>query len=159
MRNKLVFFAVLPLVWCISSESIAQDYRTALGLRLGSSTGISVKHFIRSGTAIEGLLTTRWDGAMITGLYEGVGVAFREPNLAWYFGGGAHIGFWNSKPYWRDQYDSHSVFGLDLILGMEYTFDEVPLNLAFDWKPAINIIGYQGFWADEFALSIRFAFK
>jgi len=159
MRKKLVFVAAMLLAWCVSFQSNAQDYRTALGLRLGSSTGISVKHFIRPGTALEGLFTTRWDGAMITGLYEGVSMAFQEPNLAWYFGGGAHIGFWDSTPHWRDNSDSHSVFGLDLILGMEYTFDEAPLNLAFDWKPAINLIGYQGFWADEFALSIRFAFK
>lgn len=159
MRNKLVFLAAMAVAMCVAGVSHAQDYRTALGLRLGSSTGITIKHFTKRGAALEGLLTTRWDGGMITGLYEVVGNAFDEPNLSWYFGGGAHIGFWDSHPYWLDRGETRSVLGVDLILGLEYTFDEIPLNLGFDWKPAINLVGHQGFWADEFALSVRFAFK
>jgi hypothetical protein len=105
------------------------------------------------------LLTNRWDGFMITGLYEFAGRAFNEPNLGWYLGGGAHVGYWDRRPNRWDRGYARSVFGVDFILGLEYTFVDIPLNLAVDWKPMVNFVGYNSFWGDEFALSIRFAFK
>jgi hypothetical protein len=153
---------VLPVMLIILSleYSQAQDYRTALGLRLGSWAGVTAKHFLNPGAAIEGLLTSRWDGFVITGLYQFTGNAFSEPNLGWYLGGGAHVGFWSDKRRtWRNRGDSGSIFGVDFIVGLEYTFMQIPLNLALDWKPAVNLIGHHGFWGDEFALSIRFAIK
>jgi len=35
---------------------------------------------------------------------------------------------------------------------------EVPFNISIDWKPAYNLWGYSGFWADGGALSIRYIF-
>ena len=157
--RKLYFIVPIIMLFLSTGMSHAQEYRTALGLRLGSSTGLTVKHFLNPGAAVEGLLTSRWNGFLITGLYEVTGNAFDEPHLNWYLGGGAHIGFWDNDPYWRRAGDSGSVFGIDFIGGLEYTFQEIPLNLALDWKPAINLVGDRSFWGDEFALSIRFAFK
>jgi hypothetical protein len=152
---KIAFLALLFLA--AKQIVVAQDYRTALGLRVGSSTGVTVKHFLHPGAALEGLLTTRWDGFLITGLYEFTGNAFDEPNLGWYLGGGAHIGFWSERH--RSRRNGNSVFGIDFIAGLEYTFIDFPLNLALDWKPAIDLVGYHGFWGNEFALSIRFAIQ
>lgn len=157
MKNTLVFSVTLLLI--LSMEfCLAQDYRTAIGLRMGSSNGLTVKHFFNQGAAFEGLLTTRWDGFVITGLYEFAGNAFDEPNLGWYLGGGAHLGFRNNRNPNR-YYENGSIFGLDFIIGLEYTFIDIPLNLALDWKPAINLVGHHGFWGDEFAISVRFAIK
>ena len=75
-------------------------------------------------------------------------------------GAGAHVGFWNGKynPWW-DNERNYGVFGIDGQIGLEYTINEIPLNLAIDWKPAINIIGYSGFWGDEIGLSVRYTIK
>ncbi|MOA64483.1 hypothetical protein D3C78_1905470 [compost metagenome] len=71
-------------------------------------------------------------------------------------GGGAHIGSYRYK-YNHDDY--HEVnFGLDGILGLEYTFSGAPINIGIDWKPELNFTGYEGFYPDNFALSIRFTF-
>lgn len=48
--------------------------------------------------------------------------------------------------------------GIGGISGLEYSFDEVPINLGTDWKPVFNFIGYTGWWADGGALSIRYIF-
>jgi hypothetical protein len=40
---------------------------------------------------------------------------------------------------------------------LEYTFDEVPINLGLDVRPAFNLVGHTGFWADV-ALSVRYVF-
>ncbi len=142
---------------CLSFSSYSQNYNTGIGIRGGLSGGLSVKHFIGAGSALEGILFTRWAGFGITGLYE-IHREISAPNFDWYYGFGGHIGFWDGyddHPYFDDG-KSYTVIGVDGIIGIEYTFEVIPLNLSLDWKPALNLSGYSGFWGDEFALSIRY---
>jgi hypothetical protein len=130
-------------------------------LRGGFTNGLTVKHFTGDKAAFEFLLGSRWHGFDVTGLYEVHNRAFDTAGLKWYYGAGAHIGFWNGDYTYRDwgyQGTSYTVAGLDGILGLEYSFREVPINLSLDWKPAFNFAGYSGFWADGGALSIRYIF-
>ena len=81
--------------------------------------------------------------------------------MKWYFGVGGHIGFWNgdyTNHYWGEPGTTYTVVGIDGILGLEYSFSEIPINIGLDWKPAFNIVGYSGWWADGGALSIRYIF-
>ena len=126
---------------------------------MGYRRGLTLKHFVGSKAAFEGILSTRWSGFDITGLYEIHNIAFEVDRLRWYYGGGAHIGFWNGDNVtWGDEGSSYTVIGIDGILGIEYSFSEAPINIGIDWKPAINLVGYTGFWADGGALSIRYIF-
>jgi len=135
-----------------------QDYNTGIGLRIGSSSGFTIKHFIKDKSAIEGLLTTRWHGFDITGLYEIHNQAFDEDNLKWYYGFGAHLGFYDGDNVeWGAPGSTYSVIGIDGIIGIEYSFTEAPVNIGLDLKPALNLIGYTGLWA-EFGLSVRYIF-
>ncbi len=146
------------LVSCMVSLSNAQ-YNTGIGFRGGLANGLTIKHFTAKRTAIEGIISNRWKGFNITGLYEKHNPAFRVNRLNWYYGFGGHIGFWKGKDVgWADDDDDYTVIGIDGILGLEYSFYEIPINLSVDWKPAFNIIGYSGFWGDGGALSIRFIF-
>jgi len=154
--RKIVLTFILAI--SIVTLSSAQDYNTGVGLRGGCAQGVTLKHFVSSKAAFEGILSTRWAGFAVTGLYEIHNQAFEVDNLRWYFGGGAHIGFWNgSNVTWGDD-DQYVVIGIDGILGIEYSFTEAPINIGIDWKPAINIVGYTGFWGDGGALSIRYIF-
>jgi len=136
----------------------AQDYKTGIGLRAGFSSGLTLKHFKSRKVALEGLLTTRWQGFDVTGLYEVHNKAFEVNSLNWYYGGGAHIGFFNGNyAEWGINGTTYTVIGIDGILGLEYTFDEIPINLGIDWKPTFNLIGYTGIWS-EGALSVRYVF-
>lgn len=151
----------LTLILSVSIVTLisAQEYKTGIGLRGGFSQGITLKHFVSEKAAFEGLLSTRWQGFDITGLYEIHGQAFEVEHLNWYYGGGAHIGFWNGNNVkWGTPGTSYTVIGIDGILGMEYSFSEAPINIGIDWKPSINLIGYTGFWGDGGALSIRYVF-
>ena len=89
----LTFFMVISIVAFVS----AQEYKTGIGIRAGFSSGLTIKHFKNSKVALEGLLTTRWQGFDITGLYEVHNKAFDVDHLNWYYGGGAHIGFYNGN--------------------------------------------------------------
>ena len=146
------------IVFLAFSTAQAQDYSTGIGLRGGLANGITVKHFVSSNAAFEGILTTRWRGLGITGLYEIHGTAFDTDRLNWYAGFGGHLGFWDGRySNWGDD-RSYTVIGIDGILGLEYNFEEVPFNLSIDWKPAFNFYGHSGFWGDGGALSIRYIF-
>lgn len=154
------FFVSMLLVIGMSTHSQAQNYNTGIGLRGGTSQGITVKSFLNQTNAIEGILHTRWNGLLVTGLYE---IHKNIPNakgLMWYYGAGAHVGFWDDRvdrrPPWARENKSYTVLGADLIIGLDYTIPNSPVNLSLDYKPAFNLIGYSGVWADGVALSLRF---
>ncbi len=145
---------------CCSVFATAQDYETAIGFRGGFQQGLTIKHFIGSDAAIEGIIATRWKGYNITGLYEIHANAFDTPGLNWYYGFGGHIGGYNgynNHPYFHED-RFYTILGVDAILGIEYNISEIPINLSADWKPAFNIIGYTGFWGDQGAISVRYYF-
>ena len=158
MKKIIVCFAIMTI--SLSASLKAQDYFTAIGLRAGPYTGFTIKHFISTSDAVEGILTTRWGGFNITGLYERHGRAFDTDHLFYYFGGGAHIGVWtgNTSP-WFTGTQTYTVIGIDGILGLEYVFEEIPFNISIDWKPGFNLINNINFWGDEIALSFRYIIK
>ena len=142
----------------IAGLANAQDYKTGVGIRAGFSSGLTIKYFENHKAAFEGLLTTRWQGFDITGLYEIHNQAFDVEHLNWYYGGGAHIGFYDGNNVsWGTPGSSYTVVGIDGILGIEYNFREVPINIGIDWKPALNLVGYSGFWS-EGGISVRYVF-
>ena len=59
---------------------------------------------------------------------------------------------------WGEPGTKYTIIGIDGILGIEYNFEEVPINIGLDWKPAFNLTSYSGFWGDGGALSIRYIF-
>ena len=151
---KKIIIAAL-LVFFAFTQSNAQDYYTGIGFRGGLFNGLTVKHFVSQSNAIEGLLTSRWGGLQVAGLYEVHNQAFNTPGLNWYYGAGAHVGFWDSD---NDHYDESTVIGIDGILGIEYSIPGAPINIGLDWKPELNLVGGYDHWGDGGALSIRYIF-
>lgn len=146
----ILFISMLPFLQ-------AQEYSTGIGLRSGFANGVTLKHFQSSDVAIEGILTTRWHGFMVTGLLE-FHNDLDPSGLSWFYGFGGHVGFfggYNDHPWFDDDKD-YTVIGIDGILGLEYVFEAVPISLSLDWKPAINLNGNSGFWGDDGAFSIRY---
>jgi hypothetical protein len=139
--------------------SYSQDYTTGIGLRGGPSNGLTVKHFISQKAALEGILSTRWGGFGLTGLYE-LNVPIKSVSrLNFYYGLGGHIGSYDGKRNgWFKDDKNHTIIGIDGIIGLEYNFKEIPFNIGVDYKPGFNLIGYSGYWGDEGALSIRYIF-
>ena len=157
MMKKIVITTLLLIG--MGTVSNAQDYTTGIGIRGGLYNGIAIKHFIGIKSAFEVILATRWQGYNITGLYEIHTQAFNTPHLNFYYGFGGHLGVWNgANVSWVNDNLNHTVIGVDGILGLEYNFKEVPFNISVDWKPALNLIGYSGFWGDNGALSFRYIF-
>ena len=106
-------------------------------------------------------MSFRWDGVIITGLYEWQNPLPNAQGFDYYVGLGGHIGIFNDYDWDDDDDDDDSatVVGMDLIVGLEYTFAQAPFTIGLDYKPAFNFIGDNHVWADGFALNIRFNFN
>ena len=96
MKKIILLLAAVFLTVLLSN---AQDYKTGVGVRAGGFAGFNVKHFIAENKALEGTLHFRYGGFGVCGLYEVHVVAFQVPQLKFYYGFGAHIGFYDEKHY------------------------------------------------------------
>ena len=161
IKNPVVMrrFTFTIIFFCAAIAMVSgQEYNTSAGVRLGLFSGLTVKHFVNKKAALEGLFATRWQGFEITGLYEIHEQAFDVDNLYWYYGFGAHLGFYNGRHVeWGTPGSAYSVIGIDGVGGLEYSSHEVPFTVGIDLKPSLNLFGYTGFWTD-LALSVRYRF-
>ena len=161
MGNIRVFSLVVFMILFSGIEIQAQQYNTAIGVRAGFGTGFTVRHAMNSAVTLEGIALFQHKGFEFTGLYELQNPnAFDVDRLNWYYGFGGHIGFFDSSHPRRDDNEEGQfmTLGIDGILGIEYNFSEVPINLSVDWKPNIDLIGGTGFGGDSGALSVRYYF-
>ena len=142
----------------------AQDgtaYKTALGVRLSSSNAmqnnsISIKQFINEKTAIEGLLTFG-DPLAIGALLE-----FHKPlsasGLTYFYGAGGYIAFLKKVNVITQKTTTDPNFGAQGVLGLDYKFGNIPLNISLDWKPELNIVSDINFEPAAIGFSARFTF-
>lgn len=161
MKNVGVLTIVTLLsitVTNLKAQSMGSDYTTAVGAKF-YPTGLTVKHFIQENRALEGLLYLWGEGYRLTGLYEFYGDIAGVDGLKWYAGGGVHVGAFNDV--WKTDNpnkDHNTNIGLDGILGLDFKFTGVPINLSLDWQPSYNLTGYnylEGAWG---GLGIRYTF-
>jgi hypothetical protein len=149
----------------ISHLDANAQYTTALGVRLGGTSGFTIKHKY-STMAFEGILGVFQNGLSITGLLERQ-QSLNVEGLYLYYGGGLHLAFYNGSHYsrfGRDVTDTNTEgvgFGLNAIAGIEYRLPEnIPFAFSFDLKPFLEVGtgNYLGFAPDP-AISIRFIIK
>jgi len=151
MKRLFLTFLVAITIG-IFTTARAQDYRFALGVRLSNSTptlnnSVSAKYFVTNQTAVEGLISfgSRFGIGALLEIHKPLSGA----GFSWFYGGGAYIGFQSNDTY----------LGPTGIIGLDYKFNNIPLNLSLDWKPELDIIPSINFVPDAFALSARFTFK
>jgi hypothetical protein len=158
-NNKGVkrFSVILLFLFLAGARSFPQDYVTAIGLRGGTAVGINLKYFLTINSSLEAIAATRERGYLFTGLYEIQTRAFRVRHFYWYYGGGAHAGYWRYYDgiKWIDPGEDALVVGIDGIAGLEYNIMEFPVTISLDMKPAINFLGYSKPWFDT-AISLRY---
>jgi ABC-type multidrug transport system permease subunit len=163
----VVAFIIISMITAKAQSVNSSSYSTAIGLRGGGTSGLTIKHFTNSNTAIEGILSFWHRSVGVTGLYEKHAGAFSVDGMRWYYGGGAHIyvtgsdgGYYNDHNYRYYRYrDGGFGFGVDGIVGLEYKINPIPFAISIDLKPAIDVTsgGNVYFYVDP-GLGIKFTF-
>jgi len=151
--RKIQLVIILTVLTALFNRLSAQDYKFGLGLRLSTpsptiSSSVSAKYFLNDRSAVEGLIAfgTRFG---IGGLFEMHQLIGGIQSLNWFYGGGAYVGFADKKIY----------TGPMGVVGIDYKFDNAPINLSLDWKPELDISPAINFVPDALALSVRFTLK
>lgn len=141
-----------------NTETKAQQYKNAIGGRFGTANGITFKTFTSGNRAWDLIANFRdtksYSTFRFTALYEIHNAVNNAPGLQWYYGGGGTIGTYKWKP--SDESDVY--VAADGVLGLDYKFSGAPINVALDWKPAIELTPNTEFDAEGFGLSVRFTF-
>ena len=143
---KIILFTLILIGSTIGNAEAQDAYGKSIGIRGGTPTGVSYKHFLDFAGAIEGIVGYNFlNGRVftVTGLYEHH--FFINYNLNFYAGGGLTLGF-NSDEF---------RLIVDGIGGIEYVFPRFPMSFSLDYKPAFHIFGPE-FLYNEFALTIRY---
>lgn len=156
-------FLVLILITLASPSAIAQSYATSLGLRFGNqqdfrTIGLSGKHRIQKGWTVEGIIQSDFNyNTTFHALIE------RHERLIskrfnYYYGTGISLGQEASTlkdPATREIISTYGnkTLGVDLILGVELTL--LKANISIDYKPNINLIGRNPWYAGQIGISAR----
>jgi len=153
-RTLIVIFVLAALV----AGAQAQTYKSAIGLRGGDPSGVNFKTFINRVNALELSAGTGYWGHnfAITGFYEWQRPTDWTPNLDWFIGPGAHVGFWND--YYRDTYETGILVGIDGMIGLEYTLDEVPVNFSLGVGPTFQLTSGPGWYYWNGGFAVRYVF-
>lgn len=145
-------FFLFLITGCFTLNVFAQDNGLGIGVILGEPTGLSAKNWITDKTAV--------DAAVAWALHEPSFhihadflvhafdlVTISEGRLPFYFGLGARVKL-------ADQ----TKFGARIPVGMDYLFDDAPLDIFFEVVPILNLIPSTAFDLNV-ALGIRYFFN
>lgn len=165
--KKLILsaFMLVGLVFSTQAQDISKN---ALGLRLGDNDGfggeVSYQRGLTKNNRLE--LDLGWrnsndvDAMKLVGLYQWVWEI--ENGFNWYAGVGGGIGSWSNS---EGSTNDSGVFLLAAgDIGIEYNFQEAPIQLSLDFRPEfyLNNSGSNKFRDENFgpdiALGIRYRF-
>src|SRR6266540_1322791 len=144
-----------------NTSAIGTDYKTAIGIRLSNnmpivSNAITLKHFLNEKTAVEGFFSFS-DPLSIGALLE-FHKPFSTPGLQWFYGAGAYLGFGKEYDVNKARNVNTTYFGAQGVVGLDYKFASIPINISLDWKPELNLVSDINFEPAAIAFSARFTF-
>jgi len=115
-----------------AQKNDSQDYTNAVGVKFYPAA-LTAKHFFNRTIGAEAI-TYFYDNASVrfTGLLEFNFPIASVEGLKWFAGPGAHVSFLRYKN------QATTYVGIDAILGLDYKFKGVPINLSLDWQPSFE---------------------
>ena len=156
--KKLIVTALVLIGSGFTAQS-QEISKNVLGLRLGDNNGfgteISYQRGLSDNNRIEANLGWRNNKSIsafkLTGIYQWVWEI--DNNFNWYAGAGAGLGSWSNS-------DSNGSFVyISGNVGIEYNFEEVPIQLSLDYRPEFGGHGYfNNNYGSDIALGIRYKF-
>jgi hypothetical protein len=144
IRAKLLVTILIMMVFAgiMNGQSLTSEYKFAVGLRAGETSGIAFKYNMNKTSSLE-LIAGIWSNWLsVTGLYEINAPAFKVDGMRWYYGAGGHFASRTGTYYNEGRYYSRGedfAFGIDGILGIEYKIPQIPFAISADIKPLMEI--------------------
>lgn len=143
MKRFTFCLAFIGAILFFSNSLNAQDYKSAIGAKLGYGLMGSYKTFISSNSALDIFAGIQWGNAF------GGGVMYQIHNdiksverLKWFYGGGASF-------YSYGGTNTYFELAVHPNIGLDYSFNDFPLNISLDYAPGIVIYNnYNSIWGN-----------
>lgn len=169
--TKTLFLLVMIFLMTQIDTKAQASYDMAGGLRAAWGVSLTGKKFINDNAAIEGILNYRrwgyftfnYNRITLSALYE-YHVSLADdldlPGLSYYYGGGLFVGRYGGDFGDIGDFDGGSTYaGLLGVIGIDYAFEDLPINISVDWMPGIAVSGYgNGFAGENGGVAIRYIF-
>lgn len=153
-------FMLIGLTFAAQAQDISKN---ALGLRLGNNDGfggeVSYQRGMSDVNRLE--LDLGWrnskdvDAFKLAGIYQWVWNI--DGDFNWYAGVGGGLGSWSTTE--SAVKDSGTFIFAAGDIGIEYNFEEVPIQLSLDFRPEFGGNGYyKNNYGSDVALGVRYKF-
>ncbi len=173
------FLGAIVLVTTLASTAAAEPIRTPgrFGLGIGTGTlanGLSAKYFMNKKNALQFNLGEfggrgynrrwgRWGGFGFSAdyLFEMPAIARAGDafELGWNIGAGLGVGFDNDDYDHKDKhYHDYTAFAASFVLGLEFNFIPIPLDIVIEYRPGLLLAPYVDFYPIDFTAHIRVYF-
>lgn len=159
-KSILAFLFIFGFVFVSKAQQIPEN---AIGLRLGGGNGYGAEATYQRGLSAKNRLevdlglrnSNKFNAFKAVGLYQWVWNI--EGGFNWYAGVGAGLGSVNDKHHHRSD-GFYALIAGDI--GVEYIFDDVPIQLFLDFRPEFILANYDVYdtFGPDFAIGIRFTF-
>ena len=154
----LVLIAVVGISFAANAQS---NNLKAIGLRFGYGTEVSFQTPMGSNRLevdlgrLETLLNTYYHYFTGSVTYQWLFDINAVPGLGWYAGPGAGVGFYHST-----YYTSGITVGVGGIVGVDYKFANLPLQVSLDFRPFYSVINKSYYSSFDYstALGVRYCF-
>ncbi|MBK7094652.1 MAG: hypothetical protein IPH57_06300 [Saprospiraceae bacterium] len=161
--KKITFTLLLAFAFLLTNNMNAQEYKSAVGVKLGYGLVGTYKMFLNDKAAIDVFGGIRWGGLAAGAYYLMHNEIPSVDKLSWYWGGGVSFTTWD---YGVSGLDNYYELGISGVIGLDYSFDEFPLNVSVDWAPTFVVVDswdysgtYNRFRSGYGALSARYILK
>lgn len=159
---KNIFFSIIFLLSMFvagaqNKTANSLTYKSAFGAKIWNGGGLTLKTFINPKHALEFTGFFRGLGSRVGASYEIHGDLNSEGNLKWYFGPGVHVGFYKFDEGALQKYNGTYV-GVNGVVGIDYKFTELPINISLDWQPAFEFFSGNNGFVNFGGLSVRYTF-
>ncbi|MBR2298784.1 MAG: hypothetical protein IKA45_07965 [Bacteroidales bacterium] len=151
---KKIIAIIAALV--VSVSAFAQNYQSAVGLKIGYDVALTYKTHVGSSNALDlgvnlsGLFGPNGLGVLVNGFYTWEKPLGAVSGLSWYAGPGAFVGLHIGDPLAFNA-------SINAILGLEYKFAGAPVALSIDWTPGLNLTGIAFSWHGG-GLGVKYTF-
>ena len=147
MARSIVLSVSVALLIC--STACAQDSGFGLGIIIGEPTGISLKQWTNSRTAIDGAIAWSFEKESALHLHGDLLYHNYDPGkvsrgkLLWYYGIGGRVKF-----------EDDSKIGVRVPLGLDYLFGTAPLDFFLELVPILDLAP-----STDFSLNAAIGFR
>ncbi|QQS28835.1 MAG: hypothetical protein IPM47_18640 [Sphingobacteriales bacterium] len=119
----------------------AQDYKSAIGGKLGYGLIASYKTFLSEKGAVDFFGGITWNGGLAVGAFYQHHLPIpKVERLKVYFGGGASFFSYAYGTIYGTGLGRYIELGIAGNAGLDYSFNDFPLNLSLDWAPTIVVL-------------------